>query len=209
MIGSHSRTLSREAAKDSGSHIELEASVERYPEGAFVELAEARLESLRNSPTDLAVPNGKVSEGELTFWNSIKDSEIRTCFAAYLNKYPDGIYAELAQINLDMEKPSMCRAPYPSITVFLFAVFQKTLCALLATSRPALVDRMSGLGHSRTLVGGSRISALPPKSGHTHRRRRCPLSATNGHSTSRALESSFPAAKARPLKRPLWVISRH
>ena len=94
-----------EAAKDSGSHIELEAYLERYPEGAFVELAEARLESLRNPPTDLAVPNGEVSEGELTFWNSIKDSENPDMFRAYLHKYPDGIYAELAQINIDMEEP--------------------------------------------------------------------------------------------------------
>ena len=94
-----------EAAKDSGSHIELEAYLERYPEGAFVELAEARLESLRNPPTDLAAPNGDVSEGELAFWNSIKDSGNPDMFRAYLNKYPDGNYAELAQINIDIEEP--------------------------------------------------------------------------------------------------------
>ena len=47
-----------EAAKDSGSHIELEAYLERYPEGAFVELAKARLESLRDPPADLDAANG-------------------------------------------------------------------------------------------------------------------------------------------------------
>lgn len=94
-----------EAAKDSGSRIELEAYLERYPEGEFVELAQARLESLREPATDLAARNGEVSEGELTFWNSIKDSGNPDMFRAYLNKYPDGTYAELAQINIDVEVP--------------------------------------------------------------------------------------------------------
>ena len=94
-----------EAAKDSGSRIELEAYLERYPDGEFVELAQARLESLREPATDLAAPNGEVSEGELTFWNSIKDSGNPDMFRAYLNKYPDGTYAELAQINIDVEVP--------------------------------------------------------------------------------------------------------
>jgi adenylate cyclase len=76
-----------EAAKDSGSCIELEAYLERYPEGQFVELAEAPLEGLRTPPTDLDARNADVSEAELTFWNSIKDSENPDMFRAYLNKY--------------------------------------------------------------------------------------------------------------------------
>src|SRR6476661_3173236 len=40
-----------EAAKDSGSPLELEAYLERFPDGEFVELAQARLESLRESAT--------------------------------------------------------------------------------------------------------------------------------------------------------------
>jgi len=94
-----------EAAKDSGSHIELEAYLERYPEGAFVDLAKARLEGLRDPPADLDAANAEVSEAELTFWNSIKDCGNPDMFRAYLNKYPEGIYAELAQINIDIEEP--------------------------------------------------------------------------------------------------------
>jgi hypothetical protein len=93
-----------EAAKDSGSCIELEAYLERYPKGQFVELAEARLETLRTPPRDSDESNREVSEGELTFWNSIKDSENPDMFRAYLNKYPTGVYAELAQINIDMKE---------------------------------------------------------------------------------------------------------
>ena len=94
-----------EAAKDSGSPVELEAYLERFPDGEFVELAQARLESLREPATGSAGMNGEVSEGELTFWNSIKDSGNPDMFRAYLKKYPDGTYAELAHINIDVEEP--------------------------------------------------------------------------------------------------------
>ncbi len=94
-----------EAAKDSGSRIELEAYLERHPDGEFVELAKARLESLHETATDsdTVAPNEEVTEGELTFWNSIKDSGNPDMFRAYLNKYPNGTYAELAQINIGVE----------------------------------------------------------------------------------------------------------
>jgi adenylate cyclase len=94
-----------EAAKDSGSPVELEAYLERFPDGEFVELAQARLESLREPATGLAGTSGEVSEGELTFWNSIKDSGNPDMFRAYLKKYPEGTYAELAHINIDVEEP--------------------------------------------------------------------------------------------------------
>ena len=92
-----------EAAKDSGSCIELEAYLERYPDGEFVELAKARLESLHETAIGTVAPNEEVTDGELTFWNSIKDSGNPDMFRAYLNKYPNGTYAELAQINIDVE----------------------------------------------------------------------------------------------------------
>ncbi len=94
-----------EAAKDSGSSVELEAYLDRYPDGEFVELAQARLESLREAANDFAPIAEEVTEGELTFWNSIKDSGNPDMFRAYLNKYPDGTYAELARINIDLEGP--------------------------------------------------------------------------------------------------------
>jgi adenylate cyclase len=94
-----------EAAKDSGSRIELGAYLERFPEGEFVELAKARLEGLREAETEslVAAPNEDVTEGELTFWHSIKDSGNPDMFRAYLNKYPNGTYAGLAQINIGFE----------------------------------------------------------------------------------------------------------
>jgi hypothetical protein len=37
---------------------------------------------------------------ELTFWNSVKDSQDPAMFEAYLEKYPDGEFKTLAEIQL-------------------------------------------------------------------------------------------------------------
>jgi adenylate cyclase len=73
---------------------EYQAYLEQFPEGAFVALAETRLAgSSGPSPSaDHTV--------ELEFWNSIKDTEVRANFEAYLEKYPDGEFRSLAEIRL-------------------------------------------------------------------------------------------------------------
>ena len=45
------------------------------------------------SEADLAI--------ELSFWESVKNSGIPEEFAAYLNKYPEGQFAELARIRMN------------------------------------------------------------------------------------------------------------
>lgn len=73
---------------------EYRAYLQQFPGGAFVALAEARLAgSSGPSPSaDHTV--------EIEFWNSIKDTEVRANFDAYLEKYPDGEFRSLAEIRL-------------------------------------------------------------------------------------------------------------
>ena len=89
-----------EAAKESNKRAELEAYLQRYPEGEFVTLAEARLRSLEGSAVE-AVAGEEAGEVELTFWNSIKDSDDPEMFRAYLKRYPEGAFADLARIKLE------------------------------------------------------------------------------------------------------------
>jgi hypothetical protein len=72
---------------------EYRAYLEQFPEGAFVALAEARLDGSGGTPSsgDHTI--------ELEFWNS-KDTEARANFEAYLDKYPDGEFRSLAEIRL-------------------------------------------------------------------------------------------------------------
>jgi adenylate cyclase len=73
---------------------EYRAYLEKFPEGAFAALAEARLTnpSEESSSTDRSL--------ELEFWNSINDTEVPENFEAYLEKYPDGEFRSLAEIRL-------------------------------------------------------------------------------------------------------------
>ena len=75
---------------------EYQAYLQQFPEGAFVALAEARLAGSAGSsaPADHTV--------ELEFWNSIKDTDVRANFEAYLEKYPEGEFNSLAEIRLAM-----------------------------------------------------------------------------------------------------------
>ncbi|SEE15559.1 Adenylate cyclase, class 3 [Rhizobiales bacterium GAS188] len=89
-----------EAAKDSSNCVELEAYLQRYPEGEFVALASARLKTLQEVAAEPPVHTDG-DEVELTFWNSVKDKGNPDMFRAYLDKYPKGAFAELARINLE------------------------------------------------------------------------------------------------------------
>jgi len=75
---------------------EYQAYLAQFPEGDFATLAQARLANPSTS--------GQSSEDrtvELEFWNSIKDTELRAMFEAYLEKYPDGEFRSLAEIRLE------------------------------------------------------------------------------------------------------------
>lgn len=53
---------------------------------------------------------------ELTFWNSVKDSRNPEEFAAYLRKYPQGQFAELAKIRMDALRANTKPEPEPTPT---------------------------------------------------------------------------------------------
>jgi class 3 adenylate cyclase len=85
-----------ETVRESQDVAEYEAYLERYPEGQFKALADARVAKLQETPLD----ESQMTEIELAFWDSVKDSEDRAMFEAYLTKYPDGHFAEIARARL-------------------------------------------------------------------------------------------------------------
>jgi hypothetical protein len=76
-----------------GTPAEYRAYLERYPDGAFAPLAEARLAMK-------SVPEGQVQDNsvELAFWDSVKDSDDPAMFMAYLEKFPEGEFRMLADL---------------------------------------------------------------------------------------------------------------
>ncbi|MBV9858964.1 MAG: adenylate/guanylate cyclase domain-containing protein [Alphaproteobacteria bacterium] len=92
--------------KHSLDPVEYRAYLERYPDGAFAPLAQARIESLEEGRQPAAaaspgVPAVDPKAIELAFWDTVKDSDNLEMFRAYLERYPEGEFAPLAQARLD------------------------------------------------------------------------------------------------------------
>ena len=77
---------------------EYEAYLEQYPEGSFVALARVRLEAIREDAVGMRDPRDR--EIELSFWESVRESDNPALLRAYLQKYPNGEFSALAQIRI-------------------------------------------------------------------------------------------------------------
>ena len=109
-----------ESVKDSQTPDELQAYLDRYPEGAYAVLAHGRLKKMRAGSAEHEVPamdeaaapaadhaassarlEAARLEAEREFWASVKDSQRPEELQAYLDFYPEGAYAVLARSRLD------------------------------------------------------------------------------------------------------------
>jgi adenylate cyclase len=89
-----------EAIKESRDPAEFTAYLEKYPNGVFAALAEARRTALladQADPAAAAPPDPDLVTVELAFWDSIKESSEAAEFTAYLEQYPQGAFAALAE----------------------------------------------------------------------------------------------------------------
>jgi len=86
---------------DSAAAADYVAYLERYPTGNFSALARTRLIRLTTGDT---VGNGDEVKLEISYWESVKDSDDRAMFRSYLEKYPDGHFKELAEARLGQLK---------------------------------------------------------------------------------------------------------
>ncbi|MDQ2975090.1 MAG: caspase family protein [Acidobacteriota bacterium] len=73
---------------------DFKSYLEKYPDGQFAALAKNRINSLGGS----GKPESKTSDSasEIAFWDSIKNSSNADDFGAYLKRYPDGVFSDLA-----------------------------------------------------------------------------------------------------------------
>jgi class 3 adenylate cyclase len=94
-----------ESIKDSVRAADYEAYLEQYPDGDFAALALARREALTDADGQARDPTDR--EIELSFWESIRESDNPKSLQAYLDKYPNGEFRALAEIQLkELGEPS-------------------------------------------------------------------------------------------------------
>jgi len=77
---------------------DYEAYLEQYPAGGFVALAQVRLEAIKQDAVSMRDPHDR--EIELSFWESVRESDNAKLIQAYLEKYPNGEFSALAQIRI-------------------------------------------------------------------------------------------------------------
>jgi hypothetical protein len=87
-----------DSIKNSVSPSEYEAYLEQYPEGSFAALARLRLEAITKDAVGMRDPQDR--EIELSFWESVRESDNPELIQAYLQKYPKGEFSPLAEIRI-------------------------------------------------------------------------------------------------------------
>jgi adenylate cyclase len=92
-----------DSIKNSVSASEYEAYLEQYPEGSFAALARVRLEAISKDAVGMRDPRDR--EVELSFWESVRESDNPALIQAYLEKYPNGEFTALAEIRLGELRP--------------------------------------------------------------------------------------------------------
>jgi tetratricopeptide (TPR) repeat protein len=80
-----------DSIKTSTNPDDFKAYLDKYPDGQFAALAKSRAQ-----PTRSAAPAGDANSLEMTYWNAIKDSRNSSDFKAYVNKFPNGLFVEIA-----------------------------------------------------------------------------------------------------------------
>lgn len=89
-----------ETIKNSQSADDFKAYLEKYPEGQFARLAKNRITSLEPAAKPAEPSLARGGQAELTFWDSIKNSTSADDYRAYLKKYPQGEFVDLAESRL-------------------------------------------------------------------------------------------------------------
>jgi len=79
-----------ESIKNSNNPDDFKAYLDKYPDGQFAALAKSRAQPARS----MAGTSG--DSLEMTYWNAIKDSRNPSDFRAYVNKFPNGLFVEIA-----------------------------------------------------------------------------------------------------------------
>ena len=150
-----------ESVKDSRHLADIEAYLERYPGGAYEVLARNRLKRLEGASAQpgpsapaVAAPAPLSVAAEREFWALVKESDVSSDIEAYLEQYPEGVYAPVARIRLiqlQRERPAPQVAASPTTVPASedSPVVPAAPAAVLASAGPTPQEVESTLGLGR------------------------------------------------------------
>jgi hypothetical protein len=83
-----------DSIKNSKDANDFRAYLNKYPEGHFVVLAKTRIHTLDDSAKPAVAD---ANQTDAAYWNQVKDSQNLIDLRSYLVKFPNGLFADLAQ----------------------------------------------------------------------------------------------------------------
>jgi adenylate cyclase len=100
-----------DTVKDSETPADFIAYLERFPTGNFAALARTRLIGLTTAAAE--AEGDEEVKLEIAYWESVKDSDDPAMFRAYLGRYAEGNFRELAEARLDQLEADGAKKPKP------------------------------------------------------------------------------------------------
>ncbi|WP_286192746.1 caspase domain-containing protein [Stappia sp. BW2] len=83
----------------------FETYLSRYPEGQFADIARIRIDEINaKAERDKAQQAKPDTTAEITYWQTIQNSNRPEMFESYITRYPKGIYADLARLKIESIK---------------------------------------------------------------------------------------------------------
>jgi hypothetical protein len=123
-----------ESIAGSGNVEDFRAYLKEYPAGRFASIAKNRIATLEAAPSvEARKPEASASATELAYWDSVKNSTNADDLQAYLRKYPQGEFAELANNRLKALESATSK-PNPAASSVEVLSFRGTFGAKMALS---------------------------------------------------------------------------
>lgn len=125
-----------DAVKDSGDPGQLQAVADAYPDTVYAKLAAAKIEGIRGAEAAAAQARSSAQptqdnsdQLDLAFWGSIKNSTNKADYQAYLDRFPNGAFARLAEERArNGYTPQVASLPAASQQVFAGVMDQGSSC---------------------------------------------------------------------------------
>ena len=108
------------AIKDSKKAEDYQSYLDKYPNGNFADLAKLRIKkyaapAATAAPAEAPVePPVDPQKAEIAYWNSIKTSKDVDDYKAYLVKYPNGDYVDVAKLRIEQLSPPAAAPAEPT-----------------------------------------------------------------------------------------------
>ena len=92
--------------KDSKKAEDYQAYLDKYPNGDFADLAKLRLKKYTPPPAPAAAPAAvDPQQADVAAWKAIKTSKNAEDYKAFLEKYPDSDFADVAKLRIEQLNP--------------------------------------------------------------------------------------------------------